>query len=356
VSASRAVPAAAPRERLVDRRPVVDAAQLVARFVPPRRFHGVRFATYAPSPAHPSQAAALAAVERFAADIAAASARPPTRWRWLRRATAATPAPAGPAGRYLDGGFGVGKTHLLAALFHAVTGPALYASLEELTAFIGYVGMDEAVQAAAGATLVCIDEFELDDPANTQMMRSFLDRVVAGGARVAATSNAVPDRLGAGRFNADHFRRELASIARHFDVVRIDGPDYRARSAMLAQPVAEHAVSARAAALPGRVAEDDVDALLGHLRELHSVQYGPLVDGLDGLVLHGLRPLCDQADALRFVYLVDELYDAEAALVASGCRVEEIFDASYRHGSYRKKYGRAESRLSALLREAVPVD
>ena len=31
-------------------------------------------------------------------------------------------APAGPGGVYLDGGYGVGKTHLLASLWHAAPG------------------------------------------------------------------------------------------------------------------------------------------------------------------------------------------------------------------------------------------
>ena len=50
---------------------------------------------------------------------------------------------------------------------------------------------------------------------------------------------------------------------------------------------------------------------------------------------------------------VDEVYDARVALVASGCPVVEVFDPSYRQGGYRKKYGRCESRLSALLGESA---
>ena len=52
---------------------------------------------------------------------------------------------------------------------------------------------------------------------------------------------------------------------------------------------------------------------------------------------------------------IDELYDQEVTVVASGCAVSELFPESYRHGGYRKKYGRAESRLSAMLGEAVQV-
>jgi cell division protein ZapE len=64
-----------------------------------------------------------------------------------------------------------------------------------------------------------------------------------------------------------------------------------------------------------------------------------------------LHPIANQGDALLFCALVDELYDAEVKFAASGCRVDELFPESYRHGGYRKKYGRCESRLAAMLAE-----
>jgi hypothetical protein len=36
---------------------------------------------------------------------------------------------------------------------------------------------------------------------------------------------------------------------------------------------------------------------------------------------------------------------------ATGCDVTALFPESYRHGGYRKKYGRCESRLGAMLGE-----
>ena len=51
-----------------------------------------------------------------------------------------------------------------------------------------------------------------------------------------ATSNSLPDRLGEGRFAADDFTREIAAIVSHFEVVRIDGPDYRAKARVEADP------------------------------------------------------------------------------------------------------------------------
>lgn len=325
------------RERLVDRHPHLTADDLIERFRPPPRFEGVRFETYVPDPGHPSQAAALAAVERFAVELVESDRPPARRWSWRRRDQAEGDDLA--PGRYLDGGFGVGKTHLLASLWHTSPGPKAYLTFAELTSVIGFLGMDDAVTAFKGHRLLCLDEFELDDVANTLMTVTFLRAVVPGGARIVTTSNSLPDRLGEGRFHAADFAREIAAIASWFEVVRIDGPDYRQTHRAQSRPFPDD----------GRITEDGFDELLGHLRRVHPVQYGAMVDGLDGVVIRDLHPIADQGDALLFVQLVDELYDAEVPVAASGCAVDELFPASYRHGGYRKKYGRCESRLAALL-------
>jgi cell division protein ZapE len=346
--------------RLVDRKPAATAAQLAERFTPPERFADVRFANYEPDPAHPSQAAAKEALEGFAAGLGAAAPGSSSGGRWGRRSSSAAPAArdgGGRPGRYLDGGFGVGKTHLLASLWHAAPAPKAYVTFEELTAFIGFAGMQPAVRTFAGHRVLCIDEFELDDVANTRMAVTFLRAVIGGGTKLAATSNAIPDRLGEGRFNAEDFERELLEIGSHWEVLRLDGPDYRAtsrpsRTAALS-PGEVEALGAGAAGGGGRATVDDFDALLAHLRHVHPVQYGHLLDGLDTVVVHGLHPIENQGSALLFVQLVDELYDRGVRFGATGCDVTELFPDSYRHGGYRKKYGRCESRLGAMLGEAA---
>lgn len=327
----------------------MSAADLIARFHPPKRFAGVRFESYVPNPAHSSQAEALAALERFAVELVEAERPPAKRWSW-RRKNSGNANGAGTPGRYLDGGFGVGKTHLLASLWHVAPGPKAYLTFAELTSVIGFLGMDAAVDAFAGHWLLCLDEFELDDVANTLMTVTFLRAVIPTGARVATTSNSLPDRLGEGRFHAADFAREIAAIASHFEVVRIDGPDYRAAARTEAEPLSDAELDAFDR--PGAVTEDDFDSLLAHLRTVHPVQFGAMVDDLDAVVIRGLRPITNQGDALLFVQLVDELYDAEVPVAASGCAVYELFPASYRNGGYRKKYGRCESRLAALLAES----
>ncbi len=334
--------------RLVDRRPHLTGVDLLSRLVPPRRFADARFATYLPDGAHPSQAAARAEMERFTASLHGAGSKP-RRGRKARSGTNLKSA------RYLDGGYGVGKTHLLAAAWHEAPSPKAYLTFAELAGIIGFLGMDAAIVAFADHRLLCIDEFELDDIAQTLMTVTFLRAVIAAGVKVVATSNALPDRLGEGRFAADEFTREIAAIADHFEVVRIDGPDYRAKARVEAEPFVDGEVETIVAALVAagkRTTDDGFDALLAHLRVVPPVQVAAALEGLDAVVLRDLAPIDNQGSALLFVHLVDELYDAQLTFVASGCAITDLFPSAYRRGGYRKKYGRCESRLAALLGEA----
>jgi cell division protein ZapE len=336
--------------RLTDRVPALGATELAERLCPPPRFGAVRFDTYLPNPNFATQALARDEMQGLVDEITAAA--PASRRRWGRpRAEVDRTAP----GRYLDGGFGVGKTHLLAAAWHAAPTPKAYLTFSELTAILGFLGMESAVHAFSGYRLLCLDEFELDDTANTLMAVTFLRSVVPAGVRVVATSNSLPDWLGEGRFSADDFKREIATIASWFEVVHIDGPDYRAAGAPVVTAPLEDADADLLANSLENVADDDADALFAHLRRIHPVRYGALLDGLDAVLIRGLAPITDQNTALTFVALVDELYDAAIPMGVTGCDVDDVFDKSFRLGGYRKKYGRCESRLAAMLGEAREV-
>ena len=328
--------------RLVSRVPAIRPDALVASLAPPPRFDEVRFATYVPDPAEPSQAAAVAALETFAGHLAAG---PPKRSLFRR------PAPAPPPGVYLDGGYGVGKTHLLASLWHAAPGPKAYCTFAELTNLTGALGFAETVEALRGHRLLAIDEFELDDVGDTVLISTLLRKLVDAGVRLAATSNTLPGRLGQGRFAAEDFLREIQGLAAHFAVLRIEGEDYRHRGLPPAPPPLSTAeVEARAYATPG-ASLDDFAALCAHLESLHPVRYGDLLDGVSLVCLRDVAPVPDQATALRVVVLADRLYDRDVPVVASGVAFDELFGADMLAGGYRKKYYRAISRLVALSRE-----
>jgi cell division protein ZapE len=330
---------------LVGRWPEISAVELVDGLVPPPLFATARFDTYRPDPQHPSQAAAVAAAQALLAAL-----KPGGEKRGLlRRRVPATP----PIGAYFDGGFGVGKTHLLASLWHAAPGPKAYATFVELTWLTGVLGMNATVEALAGHRLLTIDEFELDDPGDTVLVSTLLGRLAERGVMLAATSNTQPEDLGEGRFASADFQREIQGLASRFQVVRVDGPDYRQRGLGINGPLpsVDNVGMARARATPDATV-DDFETLCAHLAELHPSRYGRLIAGVPMVALRHLRPLVDQAAALRLVVLVDRLYDREIPVAITGCPLGELFPPELLTGPHRKKYQRTLSRLGALNRAA----
>src|SRR5699024_230572 len=106
-------------------------------------------------------------------------------------------------GIYLDGGYGVGKTHLLASLAHAVGAEeSTYGTFVEYTHLVGALGYAATIAELRTRCLVCIDEFELDDPGDTLIMSRLIRDLGDAGVRVVATSNTQPEALGEGRFAA----------------------------------------------------------------------------------------------------------------------------------------------------------
>jgi cell division protein ZapE len=323
--------------RLVDRSPQLSGAQMVAQLVPPRQFATATLDSYRPDRDYPSQGAAVAAIRNFVAGWSASKGGLFSRRK----------APEGPPGVYLDGGFGVGKTHLLAALWHAAPGRKYFGTFIEYTALVGALGYAPTVELLKGASLICIDEFELDDPGDTRLMSRLLGALADTGTRIAATSNTPPNALGEGRFAAQDFLREIDSLAARFSIMRIDGLDYRRRDTDRHALVSTDA-AAEVAAIGGTVTLDSFDDVLTHLGSVHPSRYVALVEGLSAIGLTGVHPFANQTDALRFVAFVDRLYDAQVRVAAEGTPLDEVFPDEMLAGGYRKKYLRAVSRLIAL--------
>jgi cell division protein ZapE len=352
--------------------PIISVADLPAppppdpaNLVPPPRFSTATFGSYQPQ--HASQLATRTRLQEFiegrpwrhkatspTAPPGGAAPRPSSALRtlWER---ARQPKRSAGAGIYLDGGFGVGKTHLLVAAYaEADTASKRYLTFQELVYLIGVLGRERAAALLAATELVCIDEFELDDPGNTLLVKSFLASLFEHGGTVVTTSNTPPEAQGQGRFNADDFTREIQSVAERFEVVTIGGPDYRQRGAP-----GEWLPRAQFEEL--RAGERSPQPRLGLtfsqlrrlLSDVHPSRYGPLVAHLGTVYLEGVELIGTQNEALRFVHFVDRLYDAGVAFRATGhVPLAELFDASYKNSAYHKKHERAISRLAELLREA----
>ncbi|GAA4055491.1 cell division protein ZapE [Agromyces indicus] len=337
---------------LVDRNPSITGAEIASELVPPPQFEHASFESYRPDHDFPSQQAALDKLHEFA-----------NGWRGQRNpggffSRSRKPKSELP-GVYLDGGFGVGKTHLLAALWHVAPGPKYFGTFIEYTALVGALGYAPAVELLRGSRLLCIDEFELDDPGDTMLMTRFLGELMAGGTRVAATSNTPPNALGEGRFAAADFLREIHGLAANFETLRIDGLDYRRRDteghaeAMADDAAVEHAASALAGR-GHRVTLDRFDALIAHLATVHPSKYIKLIEGTEVIALTGVHELTDQNAALRLVAFIDRVYDAEVPIVASGTPLDAVFGGGMLDGGYRKKYQRSMSRMIALTTGELP--
>ena len=308
--------------------------ELVAEMVPPRAFASASFSGYVPQEGYPSQLAAARAVSEWIGE--AASAKPARRRSGRGRREG--------RGLYIDGGFGVGKTHLMAAAWHTFPGSKVFASFTDLTYLVGAVGFSKAVAILAELELICIDEFELDDPGDTVMISRLLGEVSAAGTALMATSNTLPDRLGEGRFSSSDFMREIQQLASRFEVVTIDGDDYRHRSFPDLGLVSFTGEEMEAAVRSG-FAFVSQESLLRQLSLVHPTRYRQAASRIAGLALAGTAGIDSQDQALRLVALVDRLYNESVPLVFTGAPLPEVFGDAFMRGGFRKKYRRALSRL-----------
>jgi cell division protein ZapE len=336
--------------RLADRTPDITGAEIAASLVPPSQFEHATFESYRPDHDYPSQAEAVGLLKSFAKSWE--PQRPAGLFSRNRKKAETKP------GVYLDGGFGVGKTHLLAALWREAPGPKYFGTFIEYTALVGALGYAGAVKLLRGSTLICIDEFELDDPGDTMMMTRMLSELVASGTRIAATSNTPPNALGEGRFAASDFLREIQALSGYFETIRIDGLDYRRRDTEgRAVTVDDEEYARIVAALNARgevTTSDDFDSLIAHLATVHPSKYIKLLDGVDVIGLADVRILHDQMAALRLVAFIDRVYDAEIPVVQTGTALSDVFDEEMLGGGYRKKYLRSVSRMIALTTGELP--
>ncbi len=301
--------------------------------VPPPRFLPKDFAGFRIDTAVAGQAEAVARVKSFA------EKRPGFVARFLGR--------GGTAGLYLDGGFGVGKTHLLAAAFNASPGSRRYLSFAEAMSLFTVRGRASAIDLLA-ADLVCIDEFELDDPTNTRIADLLVTALMARGARIITTSNTVPGELGQGRMAVDLFRTQLARIETAFSDVHVPGSDFRRRQ--VAAGVAPTQWGPAVEVLTGDgCTVVDAERLDRWLADVPVINLRRIAAVLDGLTVNGLAPFTNQLAALRFVHLVDKLYDYGVALrVRAAIAIADLFPAEHCQAAFAKKYRRCDSRLTEL--------
>jgi cell division protein ZapE len=323
---------------------------------PPARFAETTFARYRAQT--PSQIEALEDARAFVRTLRREQARRRGWWRWLPRR------PLRWRGLYLVGPVGTGKTHLLAAMYHALTPEVPCAFLHSSTLF----RMTEHPEALARRLaddyrVLCLDEVELDDPANEARLVLLLKALSERGVILLATSNVEPDRFLAATYGGDRFRRFLhEEFQQVYRVTFVGGDDYRRQQTTPGQAWVGPASRTRPAMRALFEAEErrarwlTFDDLLHQARETEHTRLVGRLARADALYLEDIR-IRHTDDALRLLRLIDDLYlRPEPPVLYFTARQEPdawFHPEGQREGLERgiaEKFSRTVSRLYALCR------
>ncbi|WP_082073199.1 cell division protein ZapE [Pseudomonas sp. LFM046] len=296
---------------------------------------------------------------------------------WLRRP---------PAGLYLWGGVGRGKSFVMDAFFAAapLNGKRrvhFHAFLQELQARMrGFAGQPDPLALAAKALavetkLLCFDEFHVHDIGDAVLLGRLLRVLVEEGVGLVCTSNYPPEGLCPNPLYRERFKPAIALLERRFEVMNLDGgEDYRQRRGELEAwgcycwPLSGFAEGwiERQLALTAAV-ERDIDVVVNHhplrlraseenrawldfdelCRRPHSsADFLWLCQRFRHLAISGVPCLGEEAIDVqqRFVNLIDIAYDAGTRLLLAS---EACLDDLCR-GKPHMDFSRTRSRLQQL--------
>ena len=147
----------------------------------------------------------------------------------------------GPAGTYLWGGVGRGKSMLMDLAFAEIDFEPkrrvhfhafmldVHERLKTARKREESDPIDEVAQAIAGeAKLLAFDEMQVTNPADAMILSRLFAKLLDRGVKVIATSNRPPSDLYKDGLNRELFLPFIATIESRFDVVEVNGPiDYR---------------------------------------------------------------------------------------------------------------------------------
>ncbi len=256
---------------------------------------------------------------------------------------------------YLDGGFGVGKTHLLSACYNvAETDKKTFLSFGELTYFFNFLGIEKSIKYFSDFDLILLDEFELDDPATTRMIAKFFQEL-GNDTLVITTSNTLPSDLGKGQhFQIEEFEREMGVIADSFSTYVIEGEDYRRKSgSQLWKRVVDkeffmdqYAKADTEAVSKGLIGFEELISLL---KQNHPFKYYIIPDNTEALFIDGIKPFSSLDEALRFAHLVDNCYYYNTKIfIRSDYHLNDLYSNEMLESCFQKKFLRCLSRLDEL--------
>ena len=304
----------------------------------------------------------------------------------------------GPAGVYLWGGVGRGKSMLMDLGFEAIdVSPKrrvhfhafmLETHLRLREARKGEEGdpLDAVADAIAKeARLLAFDEMVVNNPPDAMILSRLFEKLLERGVKVIATSNRPPPGLYKDGLNRELFLPFIAMIERRFEVAAVDGPtDYRldrlagvetwhvpngpAATVALSEAffrLTDHPVEDRA-----RVPSEELPVAGG--RTLH------VPKSLKGVAVFSFKRLCGEArgaadylavaqrfhtvilvgipvmgreqrnEAARFVALIDVLYEHRVKLLAAAdAEPAGLYPAGDGSFEFRRTVSRLEEMRSA---------
>lgn len=186
----------------------------------PPRFESATFASYVPTTT--SQAEACRAVETF---VQAA----PWHDSWIRQVWRQHTGTEAQRGIYLVGPVGTGKTHLMAAAYQALHPDTPCGFLHSRTLFQQTASPKAVAESIAErCTLICLDEVEIDDPANEARLVHTLQALDEAGVYLLASSNVRPEAFSKTNVGPTRFERFLRNaFGQRYALQPVDGPDHR---------------------------------------------------------------------------------------------------------------------------------
>ena len=226
------------------------------------------------------------------------------------------------------------------------------------------------------ATLLCLDEFQVNDVADAMILGRLFEKLLASGVIIVLTSNTAPDDLYAGGLNRQLFLPFIALIKDRLEMVELNGPrDYRLEAmagvTVYNTPLGPEADAAMDAAwrrltdnatpepltlevlerkilvpqAAGGVARLSFDALCGDA--LGAADYLALAQNFHTMLIDGIPRLGPEQsnEARRFTLLIDTLYDEKVKLVCSAASPPQEL---YTDGENAQAFRRAASRLMEM--------
>ena len=292
-----------------------------------------------------------------------------------------------PKGLYIWGGVGRGKTFFMDGFYHCL--PFRRKRRIHFHNFMVEVHHEMKLLAhehdplmalanniARSTRLLCLDEFHVDDIADAMILGRLLGALFERGVILLTTSNYSPDQLYPNGLQRQNFLPAIALLKRELKVLHLDGEaDYRLLQMerdpifMLSADAAteghmkslfqrltagmhadEKSIQVRHIRIPVRSAAREV--VWFDFKELcggHHDQsdYLEIAHRYPTVFVSGIPKMTDEngAEARRFTWLIDVLYDNHVKLVAS---FDVAPNALYAEGRHDSEAQRVTSRLSEM--------